>query len=265
MKIKKVGTMTQITKNHAILSDIDLSLLPSTSTDIEKWQQDLVRDLEDLLGGALCMITGRGIDSVDKVFPGVAASVEQHAAWRSERGEELAMLGQQMDVNEIVQEAANELSGKVKIIQSIADIANTESGVYIEEKQFSIALIFTDAASCAIAEEAARKIMEAKEELRDTHGVKVGSDAVEIGPQGVDKGKAVHDFMATAKFAGRTPIYIGDGPTDEDAMRVCKLYGGFNIAVGNLIEDESIVDLRVDTIEEVWDVLQEYHTKLSMM
>lgn len=254
--------MKEITRKHAILSDIDLSLLPATSTNIQKWQQDLMLSLEEKLDGALAMITGRGMQSVDKVFPGVAASVEQHAAWRPFRGADLQVLGKKVDINEIVEHAARELNGKVKLLEQISDIHTEKSGVFVEEKQFSIALIFTDAASREVAIEAAEAILTARPDLDGTHGMKVGSDAVEIGPQGVDKGKAVRDFMATAFFYGKTPIYIGDGPTDEDAMREVRAMGGFNVAVGHLITNDELVDLRVDTIEDMWDVLKSWEANL---
>ncbi len=258
--------MPEITENHAILSDIDLSLLPPTSTDIELCQQELMLSLEKKLSGAVAMITGRGIESVDKVFPGVAASVEQHAAWRSARGEELSVLGAQMDVNEIVAEAIKELTGKVRLVEDIAGLPYVENGVFVEQKQFSLALVFSyvvDEETKEITEKAARKILAAKENLKDTHSIKIGSDSVEIGPSGIDKGTAVRDFMSAATFKGRIPIYIGDGPTDEAAMEVVKEMGGFNVAVGDLIKDESLVDIRVDTIEEAWDLLKSWDAKLA--
>ncbi len=256
-----------ITKNHAILSDIDLSLLPSSSTEIEPWQQDLVHSLEQKLSGAFAMITGRGIESVDKVFPGIAASVEQHAAWRPVRGASLTALAPEINIDAMVRAAITELSGQVALIKNILDLPQGKNAIHVEQKQFSMALVFShefNEATQKAALDAAHKIFRNLPDLKDTHEIKIGSDSVEIGPLGTDKGVAMRDFMAIAPFKGRTPIYIGDGPTDEDAMKVVREMGGFNLAVGPLIKNEALIDQRVDTIEQAWDVLRSWDTKLSL-
>lgn len=262
--------METITKQHAILSDIDLSLLPSTSTDIEPWQQELIVSLEQKLGGAVAMITGRGMDSVDKVFPGIAASVEQHAAWRPERGAQLQALAAQMDVDRLADQAVKELSARLHVIKELADIAGDQNEIYVERKQFSLALIFSHNAcqnTKDVAHDVAHHLLAMQRDLqeidKEAHDIKNGSDSVEIGPKGVHKGIAIKDFMNTASFKGKIPIYIGDGPTDEDAMREVRLMGGFNVAVGTLITDESLVDLRVANIEQAWDVLKKWDAGLA--
>lgn len=258
--------MSKITSNHAILSDIDLSLLPPASTKIEKWQQDLVESLENKLSGAFAVITGRGIQSVDKVFPGIAASVEQHSAWRPARGENLTALAPQIDIGELALLATQELTGKVELIKSITQLGEVENGIHVEHKQFSLALVLShvfNEATRKLAGETAEKIFTRLPHLKNSHSIKHGSDSIEIGPSGADKGVAVRDFMASAAFKGRIPIYIGDGPTDIDAMIEVKKRGGFNLAVGPLIRDDSLIDLRVDTIEEVWDVLRSWDQQLA--
>ena len=170
-------------------------------------------------------------------------------------------------VSALVREAIAELSGRVLLVREICDLPRTENGIHVERKQFSMALVFShifNEATKASALATARKIIDTIPGLKDSHAIKVGSDSVEIGPEGAHKGIAIRDFMAVAPFKGRTPIYIGDGPTDEDAMKVVREMGGFNLAVGPLITNEALIDRRVDTIEQAWDVLRGWDSKLSL-
>jgi trehalose 6-phosphate phosphatase len=59
-----------------------------------------------------------------------------------------------------------------------------------------------------------------------------GKDIVEVHLAGMDKGRAVEIFCASAPFVGRRPIYIGDDATDEFALRVVRRAGGVSIKVG---------------------------------
>ncbi len=55
--------------------------------------------------------------------------------------------------------------------------------------------------------------------------------AIELRPAGADKGGAVHRLMAVEPFRGRRPIFIGDDVTDEDGMAACAKYGGGGLRV----------------------------------
>ena len=43
---------------------------------------------------------------------------------------------------------------------------------------------------------------------------------------------AIDLFAASAPFAGRTPVFVGDDTTDEDGFRAAAKAGGFGIKVG---------------------------------
>ncbi|ONG47124.1 trehalose-phosphatase [Pseudoroseomonas deserti] len=57
--------------------------------------------------------------------------------------------------------------------------------------------------------------------------------AAELRPRGLDKGSAVRWLMRHAPFAGRQPIFIGDDVTDRFGIEACEELGG----TGYLIPD----------------------------
>jgi len=59
----------------------------------------------------------------------------------------------------------------------------------------------------------------------------VGKKVLEMLPQGISKGAAIHDILSLPAFSGYFPIYLGDDITDESAFHL--LQGqGLTIKVG---------------------------------
>jgi trehalose 6-phosphate phosphatase len=59
-----------------------------------------------------------------------------------------------------------------------------------------------------------------------------GKMLIELKPAGPTKGRVVAAFMATAPFAGRVPVFIGDDRTDEDGFKEVLARGGHAVQVG---------------------------------
>ncbi|OWU68101.1 hypothetical protein ATO3_24695 [Marinibacterium profundimaris] len=76
--------------------------------------------------------------------------------------------------------------------------------------------------------------MAAVEAAAATHGLWVMHRKMvsEAALPGVDKGAALHGFLAQPPFAGRVPVMIGDDATDEDGFRAVQALGGFGIKIG---------------------------------
>jgi trehalose 6-phosphate phosphatase len=59
----------------------------------------------------------------------------------------------------------------------------------------------------------------------------------EVRPRGADKGHAVTRLMRDAPFQGLLPVFIGDDVTDEDGMRVARAMGGVGLRVQDVFGD----------------------------
>ena len=58
----------------------------------------------------------------------------------------------------------------------------------------------------------------------------------EIKPSGFTKATAIKAFLKEAPFTGRTPVFVGDDLTDQDAFRLVEDQGGISIAVGTRVQ-----------------------------
>ena len=58
--------------------------------------------------------------------------------------------------------------------------------------------------------------------------------ALELRPDGVDKGQAVRRVMEEMPFRGRLPVFVGDDVTDMDGVLAARELGG----AGWLIPDD---------------------------
>ena len=62
--------------------------------------------------------------------------------------------------------------------------------------------------------------------------VVAGHGIFEILERGVTKARALELLSARAPCSGRSPVYVGDDTTDEDAIRAANEAGGFGVKVG---------------------------------
>jgi trehalose 6-phosphate phosphatase len=103
-------------------------------------------------------------------------------------------------------------------------------GLIFEDKGASVALHYRLAPQL---ESAARKAVEsAVQGAGGALEMQVGKMVFELKPAGVDKGKAIEQFMQEAPFAGRVPVFLGDDVTDEYGFRVVNRIEGHSIKVG---------------------------------
>ncbi len=60
----------------------------------------------------------------------------------------------------------------------------------------------------------------------------VGKMVVEVKPDTAHKGTALRRIAASAPFAGRRPVMLGDDTTDEDAIIAAQELGGIGVKIG---------------------------------
>ncbi|MGH7122461.1 MAG: trehalose-phosphatase [Acetobacteraceae bacterium] len=207
----------------ALLLDIDgtlLELAPAPSEVLVPPDlPDLLHDLAARLDGALALISGRRIEEIDALFPGLGIAVagEHGAALRRAPDRPVERL-ELPRVPPILRAAAREL-------------AAAYPGVLLEEKPSGFVLHFRR------AEAAGRALGAALDSMIGGSGagfvVAPAIMAWEVRPAGVDKGAAVHALLERAPYAGRIPLFVGDDATDDDAIRAARALGGFGFQVGS--------------------------------
>lgn len=248
--------------------DVDLAIQPSMSTATTDLQKQHMWELYERTDGGVVFFTGRTHQSVNKTFGHDYAGVFEHySVARFGHGHDVVYMAPELDIAELGRQATARISAHnhVSVVADPTEInKRTDLAVYVEEKNTSIALVHTlkkgeEAEDHlkqlrAVLQPVAHSIIDALN-LRDTHEVKTGGDAVEIvpkgmsehstaglylpkteiariGSEGLSKSTAVHNFKTL--FADRHFIITGDSSPDLDAMVVNKQdYEGHGIYVSN--------------------------------
>lgn len=145
------------------------------------------------------VITGRGLEDLAGLLAVPVEAVGLHGAERGRLGTEarLHMPG-----------------GARAALRSLRASVPDLEGLRVEDKGPSFALHYRNAADPDAVVRALRDwLADAPKSLHPVWGKMV----LELRPAGIDKGRVARDLAA--RHAGRTPVYIGDDTTDEDAFR----------------------------------------------
>jgi trehalose 6-phosphate phosphatase len=206
----------------AFFLDIDGTLLDieghPDDVRIGRAELDLVGGLHRATDGALALVSGRPLMGIDLLFDPLKLPIAgQHGAERRDaRG--------RRHRHRFAVEALHRAAAPVRRF-----VARNE-GLIFEDKGASAALHYRlapqlEAAARAVVEEAVRSSAGALE-------LQLGKMVFELKPMGVDKGRAIEQFMQEAPFAGRVPVFLGDDVTDEFGFRVVNRLQGHSIKVG---------------------------------
>lgn len=175
----------------------------------------LLDELTARLSGALALVSGRAIASLDMLLPDARDAAGAHGAeWR--QAGRLSFHG-------------GPWPGELAAVA--ADEASRLPGVLVECKARSMSLHFRAAPAMAdmVLDLAERLVRASPKRLRLIHGKSV----VEIVPAGAGKGRAIGRFMTRPPYAGRIPVFIGDDITDEEGFVAVNRMGGVTIHVGD--------------------------------
>lgn len=213
----------------ALFLDIDGTLLElkddPQSVRADQGLLNILDWLQVRLDGALALVSGRDLDSVDSVmaprrFPAAASH------------------GAELRLDPAAPPTENPTN--YKLLRHIGDdlqrLVDEEAvGLYVERKNYSIALHYRrhpDALTIAAAVRLARLALI---RLGDGFRIRPGKDVLELAPAGVDKGSAILAFLDAPPFSNRRPIFIGDDLTDEDGFIAVNNIGGVSIHIGALL------------------------------
>lgn len=178
----------------------------------------LLTALQHKLDGALALISGRTIGTLDQLFSPL------HLPAAGNHGLERRASGQDIQRPQAISEIRD-------IHKIFADFVAENQGTILEDKVLSVAIHFRnrpelEAAATTLAENLVAK-------STNNLFLQKGKKLVEIRPGLSDKGTAIAQFLAEKPFLGRPPVFIGDDVTDEKGFDLVNRRGGHSIRVGN--------------------------------
>jgi trehalose 6-phosphate phosphatase len=205
----------------AVFLDVDGTLLDIAPTPeavvVSDRIKTLLSDLSTRVNGALALVSGRSIRTLDALFdPLRMAAAGVHGCERRDASGHVLL--PEVDVARVAA-ARDEL------------IAWTlrHPGTLLEDKQYALALHYRLAPHL---EAPALSEIESALAMLDSHELQRGKFVFEIRPAGYSKGGAIHAFMREAPFRGRQPLFIGDDVTDEAGFISVNELGGLSVRVG---------------------------------
>lgn len=176
---------------------------------------DSLATLNEYLGGALAVISGRPIAQIDDFLAPLRLPVAGvHGAERRGADGTLELLN--THPLDDVEAAARAL-------------VERHPALLVECKRGSVALHYRQAPE--LEAECLRAMREA---VAGSPGISLlqGKMVVEAKPGGASKGRAIESFLREAPFTGRLPVFIGDDITDEVGFSTVQRLGGLGIKVG---------------------------------
>jgi trehalose 6-phosphate phosphatase len=210
----------------ALFLDVDGTLVEfADRPDTVRPDADLRRRLPalaDRLGGALALVSGRAIESLDALFqPLRLPSAGLHGLER--RG-----------ADGRVHRLAGRFPDDVRaMLDARLRAARADGGLVLEHKGATVAVHWRGAPDLApAARDAAASALAC---LGPDWQALEGACVVELKPAAATKGDAVRAFLATPPFAARVPVYVGDDVTDADGIAAAEAMGGVGIAVGTRV------------------------------
>jgi len=178
-----------------------------------------LRDVSWGLNGALAVISGRSIATVDHYLGAAVQCVAgiHGAERRTSRGH--------------INHAVLDPSAIQHVRSRLNDFGRAHPNILIEDKGLSVAVHFREAPDLAAA---CQRLVDAC--VADSHGRlerQDGKMVTELKPAGITKVDALLHFMNEAPFAGRRPVFVGDDLTDESAFVAVSKTNGFGVIVGD--------------------------------
>jgi trehalose-phosphatase len=182
----------------------------------------LVTRLKDRI--PVAVVSGRGIDDVRQ-----RVGIED-IIYAGNHGSEIWSGGQAL----VSQQSSDGRLALEELLRRLGSALSPIPGVLIEDKGVTASIHYRTVAIRNLADFSDlfnRIVRDYEKTFRITSGKKV----VEIRPLNAwNKGDAVA-WILEKLGGGRTPVYIGDDVTDEDAFRVLKGRGGVSISVGGSV------------------------------
>lgn len=227
----------------AIFTDFDGTLveLAETPDDIDV-PVSLTHQLERAareLDSAFAVLTGREIADIDKYLSPLQLPIAGAHGTQRRRADGFV---ETVDPASVL--AAEEIA------HAVEPLIVAHPGLLMETKEGAVALHFRQAPEL---ETTVRIAMEEAVHSVANFVIVPGKMVIEARPRGVSKGNALRAFMREEPFLGRTPIFIGDDTTDEDAFIAAQELGGVGIKLG---EGDTAARMRIANVASVHALIQ---------
>jgi trehalose 6-phosphate phosphatase len=199
---------------------------------------DVLSELRSLTNGAVAVVSGRGIESIDSFLnlPDLPIA-GLHGAERR-------------DANGDTQRIGFHDERLLRMEQVLAQVVNKNPGMLLEIKGAAVALHYRNAPDREpVAREATERLVA---DYAGSYVLQPGKMVYEIKPKDVDKGRALRAFLDEPPFVGRKPVFAGDDLTDEKGFAVVNERGGVSIKVG---PGETLARTRIDSVSGLLDWL----------
>jgi trehalose 6-phosphate phosphatase len=206
--------------------DVDGTLIELTDTPSQTFAdaeiKSLLSEAGERLGGAVALISGRKIATLDELFaPLKLPAAGLHGVER-----------RKMDGS--IQGASFVDAQLEPARASLKALVAAHPGTLFEDKERTIAVHFRTAPHFAQAMRDA--VVEIAKPLGSNYHIQGGKMLYEIKPRGFSKATAIQAFMKEPPFRGRRPVFIGDDLTDRDGFAMVEEHGGLSIAVGDHVQ-----------------------------
>jgi len=179
---------------------------------------DLLERLQRRFDGAVAIITGRRIASIDALLAPLQLPVAglQGLERRDARGRE--------------HRPAAPAAWLAPVLARLRAHVAVHPGLLLEDKEFSLALHYRAAPHHEAATRTLLQTLQA--DLPQDARLLEGNSVFELRPGSDDKGSALERFMTEPPFSGRRPVYVGDDDADLPALQAAERCRGLSIAVG---------------------------------
>jgi trehalose 6-phosphate phosphatase len=210
----------------AVLLDLDGTLLDIAPTPdavvVPPGLLDTLRALGQRLGDAVAVVTGRPVETIDRLLGDSVFAVagEHGGAIRHSPGGEL--------------ERPALPAPPAGLVSAAKRLVTEHPGAIFEQKARGFSLHYRAVPS---AGPTLRGGLAALLTEHDEFELLSGNMIWEVRPRGIHKGTAVAALMDRAPFAGRLPVFVGDDVTDEDGIAAAASMGGAGLRVPEVFGD----------------------------
>ena len=210
----------------ALFLDVDGTLLEIAATpDLVRVPASLRNTLQLTYAreqGAFALLSGRSLAELDRLFaPHKFPASGKH-------GLEVRLPSGDVVRPEVDHSVLDRARHWLKLLQQ------EHRGLLLEDKGAALAMHFRLAPRAQL--EVERVMTELAGELGDEFVLRPGKCVLALMPRCFNERSAIELFMQQQEFAGRTPVFVGDDPTDEVGFEAVNEMGGHSIRVGNLAE-----------------------------